>query len=624
MEIKKILKNLPVSPGIYQFFDKNEKIIYIGKSVNLKSRVNSYFSSKSKLNFAKQKMVKQITNIETILTNTEEESLILENTLIKKHKPKYNVMLKDDKNHIYIKITDEPIPQIIKTRIKPKTGTLFGPYTSTGKVNNTLKLLKKLFGYRSCRLKFYKENNKLNFVKQSSQKTPCMDYYIGRCSAPCLLQRENIDNYKNNIEKIKKFLKGDYKDVVAKLKLEMQEKSKDLKFEEALKIKQNLEAIEQLDSHQLVRDFVEGNYDIINFVNKYGEFFICVITIRDAKITGVYNYHFKNKLDDEDKINLEKFIEKKYLENLENSEKSNKKITILSPINIEISENILKKLNIKLELPQIGGKVELLKLAYKNVLEYAQKYKLKSLSTKNFTKKTMQNLLKILGYKEINKKIIFECNDISHLAGTHTVASRSVIENGHAASNLYKKFNIKTLENNKIDDFASLAEIMARRLKEIEKTGVIPDLIIIDGGKGQLSSVIKIIESEKKLHKNNKEFLENLNKLQLVSIAKREEELFLPGESESILLNKDSSELMLTQRLRDEAHRFAITFNRDKRIKSMKKNILEEIPGIGPVSRKKILKKYGSVEKLKGVNQDGLKKILSISQIQALEDHGLL
>jgi len=565
-------------------------------------------------------MVKQIVDIKTILTNTEEESLILENTLIKKYKPKYNVMLKDDKNHIYIKISDEPIPQIIKTRIKPKTGTLFWPYTSTGKVNNTLKLLKKLFGYRSCRLKFYKENNKLNFIKQASQKTPCMDHYIGRCSAPCVLKEKNIKSYLENIENIKNFLKWDYKEVVNKLKAEMTEKSKNLQFEQALKIKQNLEAIEVLEWNQLVRDFVEWDYDILNFVKKYWEFFVCQITIRDSQITWVYNYNFTDKLEEEDAINLQKFIEKKYVEDFEDRKK---KVIILSPINIEISEKILEKLNIRLELPQIWWKIELLKLAYKNALEYAQKYKLKSLSTKNFTKKTMQNLLKILWYNEINKKIIFECNDISHLAGTHTVASRSVIENWKTASALYKKFNIKTLENNKIDDFASLAEIMKRRLKEIEKTWIIPDLIIIDGWKWQLSSVVKIIEEEKKLT-NNKEFLENLNKLQLVSIAKREEELFLPWEKKSILLNKDCQELMLTQRLRDEAHRFAITFNRDKRIASMKKNILEEIPWIGPVARKKILKKYWSVDKLQEISKEELRQILSKPQIEALEDHGLL
>lgn len=605
--IDELLKSIPKNPWIYQFFNDKNDIIYIGKSGSLKSRVSSYFNGTGRLNFAKKKMVSEIKNIQYIITNTETESLLLESTLIKKHQPKYNILMKDDKNYLYIKITNEIIPKIITTRIKTKDGTFFGPYTSGSHVKNILKLLKKIYWYRSCNITFVTTKNGLEMYN-SKGKVPCIDYYIKRCSGPCLLQKDPIDRYKEWIEKIKRFLWWDFKSIIKDLEIEMLSFAKRTEFEKAKEIKDTIDSIKSLEEWQIVRDFVDGDYNIINYIKKYDSFYIWVIEIRKSKISGYRNVEIENKLEETDEEILEFFLENTFIEN--------EKIKYILPI--EIENNLLKEY---IEVPKIWAKLDMLKLCYKNIYDYAHKKYMDSLSTKSFTKNTQKNLLNILWYAPLGTDIIFECNDISHLSWTHTVASRSIIENGKTNPSLYKKFNIKTLENNKIDDFSSMKEIIDRRLKELILKKNIPDLIIIDGWKGQLSSVMKQIEIFKSEHKESEELI---NKLQLVSLAKREEELFLPWEKESILLDKGSEELRLVQKIRDEAHRFAITFNRDKRITSMKKNILESLPGIGPVTRKKLLKEFWSVENIKTAPKEKLESILNKNQIETLESHWLL
>jgi len=614
-----LLKNIPKQPWIYKFFDGKDKIIYIWKSVNLFSRVSSYFNWKSKLSFAKKKMVSQIKNIETIIVNNETESLILETTLIKKHKPKYNILMKDDKNHVYIKITDELIPRIIKTRVKTSSWSYFWPYISTGNVNNILKIIKKIFWYRSCNINFtnplslkreeIKENN-IVLSNIWNTKIPCMDYYIWRCSAPCLKKEKNVKVYLDKIEEIRLFLKWDINNVKKKLAEKMKSHAKKLNFEEAKKIQNDIVSLNTLQENQVVRDKVYWDYDIINYCEKFNKFFIWLIEIREGKITNFNNYEIENKLEEE-KIDIIKiFLERKIVENkTKNIWVSIKNITYIIP---EKLNNIWW--NIKIEIPKIWWKLDLLKLCYKNIYEYAYKKHLASLSTKWFTKKNMQNILDILWYKQINKNLIFECNDISHLSWTHTVASRSIIENWKSNTAKYKRFNIKNLKDLEINDFASMKETMERRLKEIEKTWIIPDLIIIDWWKWQLSSVMSIINKNKEIAK----------KLQIVSIAKREEELFLPYSTTSIILDKNSSELKLIQKIRDESHRFAITFNREKRIKSSKVNILESLPWFWPKTRTKILKKYWNIDNLSNIHKKELRLTLNKNQIQTLEDHWII
>jgi excinuclease ABC subunit C len=573
-EIKQILTSLPHSPGVYQYFNSAWNIIYVGKSKNLKSRVNSYFSGQQKLNFAKKKMVGKIEDIKYIVTNNETESLILENDLIKEHQPKYNILLKDDKNFLYIKVTHWEYPQIIRTRLSPSNikksdGKYFGPYISGYHVTEIFKLLKKIFGYWVWSHNF--------FMKKWSYN---LDKYIFKWNIDEKEQKIKL-LYKEKIVQIQQFLSGSSREIKQMLQADMK----------------------SLDSMQVVRDGVKGDYLVVQVLEKYENIYVWIIDIRNSKISAYENYEVENILDESTQDILRNIIERKWAQNRER-----KWLAFVLPESIQDLA-----IDITSEVPQMWAKFELLKLCYKNIYEYAHKKHIDSLSTKSFSKKTMQSLLETLKYKEINKDIVFECNDISHLSGTHSVASRSVVENGKRNPKKYKKFRIKTLSQWKIDDFGSMEEIMIRRIAELMKIWNYPDLIVIDGWKGQLGAVMKIL--------NNSD-LETYP--QVVSIAKREEELFLPGQSESILLDKESNELRMIQALRDEAHRFAISFNRDSRAKSQRQNILESIPGIGPKTRKKILSLYGSVDKIKEVEKKELIEALWETVTENLENHWLI
>lgn len=612
--LKIILKNLPSLPWVYQFFDKSEKIIYVWKSVNLKSRVNSYFNGKAKLNFAKQKMVWKIEDIKIIIVNNETESLILETNLIKKNKPKYNILMKDDKNHIYIKITNEEFPKIIKTRVWPNSKknnwVYFWPYLSSAYVENILKIIKKIFWYWVSENHFFVTKNSYN-----------LDKYLFKWNEI----KENIKNeYSKKIEQIKDFLKQDFKKIIPELEEQMKDFAKRLEFERAQKVKEDIESIKSLEVNQLAREHINGDYDVINFLEKYEKVFIWIIKIRSSKIIWMQNFEIENNLEENLDEIINFFIENNLLTDyLENEAKIP---DFILPKEINFSEFVKNKIH--LEVPKIWAKKDILNLCYKNIYEFAYKKYISSLSTKGFTKQNMINLLNILWYEQKNKNIIFECNDISHLSGTHTVASRSVIENWKTAPNKYKKYRIKTLTDQKINDFDSMREVITRRLKEILHTWEIPDLIIIDGWKGQLGSVLEILEKFKKDSESSLEWqnLEILNQIQFVSIAKKEEELFLfrDWEFKKFVLKKTDQELKMIQKIRDEAHRFAITFNRDSRIKSMKKNILESLPWFWPKTRKKILKKYWTVENLANFDISELQKDLNKTQIEVLKDHWII
>lgn len=614
-QISLILEKLPKNPWIYQFLNASGKIIYIGKAVNLKNRVSSYFKKNAPLNFAKKKMIGEIVDIHYIVTNTENDCLILEHTLVKKHQPKYNVLLKDDKNYLYIKFTSEPIARIITTRQKTNAWEYFWPYISGGHVKNILKIIKKSLGYRSCNLVFKNTETGMTFTGKSNMKIPCIDYYIKRCSGPCLLEKDKIEAYKEAINQAKSILKWNFQNVIADLEMKMKEKAKALKFEEAQEIKEDIISFRSLDESQSVRDFVEGNYDVINYIEKYDKFYVWIIEIRESKITWFQNIEVEAKLGESPEEILAIVIEN--LEALHQEEK--KKIHYILPK--EVPDSSLSKY---IEVPKLGGKVDMLKLCYKNIYEYAHKKYLASLSTKSWTKKTQENILSTLWYEVKNKDIVFECNDISHFSGTHTVASRSVIENGKPNPSKYRKFNIKTLSDNQIDDFNSLREIIERRLKELLEKKNLPDLIIIDWGKWQLSSVMEIVKNFEYQYKDHPSHLELLQNLQICSLAKREEEVFLPYQDSSILFPRDTEELRLIQKIRDEAHRFAITFNREKRIKATTKNILDSLPWFWPKTRKKVLKQFGSVDTLKDIKKEELWIYLNKAQIETLENHGII
>jgi len=630
-KIKNILRSLPKQAGIYQFFDSEWKIIYIWKSVNLKSRVNSYFNWKSKLNFAKQKMVEQIENIEYILVENETESLILETNLIKENLPKYNILMKDWKNHVYIKITDEDFPKIIKVRVKNKSWEYFWPYISTQNVDNILKVLKKVFGYWIWKHNFFKNKNNYN-LDEFLFEWNNVDMFGKNIS-----EDKIKDLYFQKLEEIKKFLKWDYKQVIEELREKMMVFAMNHEFERADILKKQIESIETLNEKQIVREWIIWDFNVINYLEKFDKIFIWKIEIRNSKIVWFYPFEIENNLWESIENILENFVKQEYLNSILENPDSKKPILIISK-KIELKEKLFSK--IRIENPKIWTKQDLLKMCYKNIYEFAYKKHIASLSTKSFTKTTMKNLLEILGFERINKDILFECNDISHFSWTHTVASRSIIENWKTNPSKYKKFRLKTLKDQEINDFDSMREIAKRRILELEKLWNYPDLIIIDWGKPQLSSVYEIFSPH--LASPLGERSNKSKKIQLVWIAKKEEILYVIEKKYPISkslplslreegyifkgfkLKKDSLELRLIQKIRDEAHRFAITFNRDSRIKASKKNILESLPGIWPKTRKKILNKYWSLENLSNIEKEELKNFLWKKVFEILEEHGLV
>ncbi len=663
--IEKILKNLPKSPWVYQMKDKWGKVMYVGKAKSLTSRVKSYFVKTTELSLAKRQMVGKIADIEIITCTTEVEALVLETNLIKHLTPKYNILMKDDKNLAYIKITNSPVPELIKTRQKIRDGAeYFGPYVSA--VENSVRALRRIFRIRNCRMKFAlqetpailssrrdpfqnhvwennnqnllskwksdssallrNDKNRIKITDKAGRTPPCMDYYIGLCPAPCLLEDEKVGEHTDHINSARQFLSWESLGLFDKLEADMREKAKIFEFEEAQKIKETLESLKGLYERQKVRDIVEGDIDIFIQYEKYDKVYVALTQVRSSQIVGVFRHEVSSGLDENI---LVQFLMRQYIENEEWRMKNEEYWADLPGLLLlreEIKDTafleFLRENKIALEYPKIWPKNDLLDFSLTQLREYAYKRELATLENKTLTRDHMTHVLDRLGYPYQKKwEIIFECYDISHTDGHFTYASRVSIVNGKPDPSRYKKYKIKTLEDGDIDDFASHREVMMRRTIEGIEQGNFPHLIIIDWGKGQLSSALSGTR-EGIYHSVNREF--DYQTLPLCSIAKREEEIFLPGNKAPILFEKWAPELMVLQKARDESHRFSITANKSARMKSMKKNILEEIPGIGPVTRKKLLKLAGNLEEIKNIPPEEIEKIATKAQIIALQDHGII
>lgn len=658
--IRNILSHLPTSPGVYQMKDATGKVIYVGKAKSLKSRVKSYFDRTADLSAAKKQMVAQIRDIETILCATEVEALVLETNLIKHLTPKYNILMKDDKNLAYIKITPGPIPMVTKTRQKISDGGLYyGPYVSA--VEQCVRYLRKVFRVRNCRVRFARSASGISIADKAWKTIPCMDYYIGLCPAPCLLTSWAISQHEQHLASLSWFLDGDRVQVFADLDAKMREHAKNLEFEEAGNIKTLIESLQTLGQRQSVRDVIQEDTDIVLFYTKYDCNYIAMTQIRRGQIIGVFRHEVESRFDlSEDEI-LEHFLTDQYWDDADIPEFLFLQKDIISePLRVYIREK-----NITIEIPKIGKKRELVDFTLHQVREYAYKLELQRLSNRTLTREHMKNVLTKIGY-DVPKtwEIVFECYDISHTDGNFTYASRVVIVDGKPDPSRYKKYKIKSLPEWKIDDFASHREVMVRRTLEGIEQDNFPDLIIIDGGKWQLSSAISGIKEG--IWKSQQEFIdpilrmrwtgtewsvviqisenkENglihpkgtydpvglqrgtiLQQIPICSIAKREEEIFLPDTSKPVIFEHGTPELMVLQKARDESHRFSITANRSARTKAMKKNILEELPGIGPVTRKKLLKLAGSVDGIREIALEQIEKICTKAQIETLRDHWII
>lgn len=584
------LSAVPQKPGVYIHRDAKGGVLYVGKSSSLRNRLRSYFSSKKNLDAKTFELVNRIADFEYIVTESEQEALLLENSLIKKHKPRFNVRLKDDKTYPYIKVDlTEDFPRVYVTRRTANDGArYFGPFASAGSVRKTLDLLKRLFPYRSCTKGI-----------TGTDDRPCLEYHIKRCVAPCTGYASQVD-YKEVIDQVLLFLEGNTKEVVSALESAMLEASESLEFERAGALRDRLRAIERVYEGQKVVGLGKENLDVIGAAFGGEEAWVEVFFVRHGNLTGRDHFTMTGTRDESGKEILERFIEQFY------SSASHVPRSILTPEDVDAEGKIVDWLRdrregpVDISVPQRGAKRRLMQMVTDNASQGLEQLKLKWISDTDRMESAMYELQEQLNLSDLPHRI--ECYDVSHIQGTNTVASMSVFQDGKPLSRDYRRFKIKTHDGN--DDFASMREVLTRRFKRLKhaKEGgeesasfaAVPDLVLIDGGKGQLSSAVEAM-----LHLG-------LQDIQLASIAKREEEIFLPELAEPVIMPRNSQALFLLQRARDEAHRLAITFHRNLRGKSSVKSALDLVPGIGPKRRKVLIKTFGSVKGIREASEDDL------------------
>ena len=587
-QIKEQIKELPQNPGVYQFFDKSQKILYVGKAKNLKKRASSYFTKKQE--YAKTKlMVSKIRDIKYFVVPTEMDALLLENNLIKKHQPKYNVMLKDDKTYPFICVKNEPFPRVYSTRRVVKDGSFyFGPYTSVRLVRTLIDFIHQLYPLRTCNFNLKSEN-----IQRKKFKL-CLEYHIGNCLAPCEgFQSE--ESYEIGINHIKQILKGDIKSVASILKDRMIYYSENMKFEKAQEVKEKLSLLENYQSKSTIVNTKINNVDVFTIVSDNFSAFVNYLKISNGAIIQTHTIELKKKLEETDKDLLVYAITE--LRQRFNSQ--SKEIYSSIPIN-----NLWE--NTKIIVPKIGDKYKLIELSKRNA-KYMQFDKIKKkerLKEKSSDKRIINQLQVDLNLKEKPRHI--ECFDNSNFQGTNAVAACVVFKNGKPSKKDYRHFNIKTVVG--VDDFKSMEEVVYRRYKRLlDEKKDLPQLIIIDGGKGQLSSAAKSLEK-----------LGLLGKIDVIGIAKKLEEIFFFGDSIPLYLDKRSESLKIIQRLRNEAHRFGIKHHRNQRSKNTFTTSLDNIEGIGEKTIQILLSNFGSVEKIREAKRETLENLISKSKTATL------
>ena len=599
-------KEIPSSPGCYLFYDKNDKLLYVGKAKQLKKRVSSYFQKKDQ-SPKREKLVKAITKIETRIVNSEMEALILENNLVKEFQPKFNILLRDDKNFLYLKITNEDFPKIEITRRIIRDGSFyFGPKTSAQKFRNTIQFCQKVFQIRTCKLQF---NQKLEITSNpEKRKIPCLDSHINKCSGPCSGET-SFSDYQKNVGTMKYFLRGHTKEVLKNLHEKMMGYATEKNFEAASKIRDLMQSIESSTEKQTVQFNDQIDRDFIHFIRDGAQAFFIRLAFRNGKLLDQNEIELRAEENNSDEHLLEQFM----LQFYEKVDIPPKEIFIPLEINTKevlcfFHENLFPNEKIDILVPHKGEKKAILDMAQKNAKNMAEKKKIENLSQTETFSKALPLLAEALSLKTPPQRM--ECFDISHLGGTHTVASQVVFIDGQPKTSEYRRFKIKTLPNGKIDDFASMQEVLTRRFKSL----CFPDLIVVDGGKGQLSSVMKAVQEFN--------FPESFNpQHQIIALAKQEEQIFRPDQKEPIELSFESPALKLLQRIRDEAHRFAISYNRNLRKKATTRSILDEIDGIGSTTKKKLLQTFGSIKNINKASDKELLLIINKKQLISLRNN---
>ena len=584
------LQTLPNQPGVYQYYDADGTIIYVGKAKNLKKRVSSYFT-KTHDNGKTRVLVNKIATIKHIVVATETDALLLENNLIKKYQPKYNVMLKDDKSYPWICVKNERFPRVFSTRRVIKDGSeYFGPYTSMKTVSTLLELIKGLYSLRNC-------NFDLSEPKiEAGKYKVCLEYHLGNCKGPCEgLQTE--EGYNEGIKAIKEILKGNFKDSLHHFKQQMRQCAEAMHFEEAQKIKEKMEVLENYQSKSTIVNPKISNVDVFTIMSDESFGYVNFLQLSHGSIIRAHTLEIKKKLDETDVELLELAI----TEIRQRFHSKSKEIYV--PFKVEIGEDI------KVTVPQLGDKKHILDLSLRNAKYYRmERFKQdKIVDPDRHANRIMAQMKADLRLHEEPRHI--ECFDNSNIQGTNPVAACVVFKNGKPSKKDYRHFNIKTVEGP--DDFASMEEVVYRRYKRmLDEAQPLPQLIIIDGGKGQLGSALKSLEA-----------LGLRGKIAIIGIAKRLEELFYPNDPIPLYLDKKSETLKVIQQLRNEAHRFGIEHHRNKRSKSALNTELETIPGIGEKTVVDLLKHFKSAKRVANAKLDELEPIIGVSRAEKVYNY---
>ncbi len=575
-DIKEAIQRLPDSPGVYRFYNADNELIYIGKAKSLKKRVNSYFTKAAGINRKTVKLVSEITGIEYTVSDTEFDALLLENNFIKQNQPKYNILLKDDKTFPYICILKERFPRIIYTRkYNPEQGEYFGPYSSVSAMKNVLDLVRKLYSIRTCSLMLNQQSIDLQKFKV------CLEYHIGNCKAPCIGNQSETE-YQEEIEQARSILKGDLSIVHQYFKRQMQEAAENMEFERAQRFKEKLNTLERFQSKSTVVNRALTNIDVLTITSSEVYAYINYLQIKEGAIVFSKSVEIKKKPDETDEEILAFVAQELRVGNNE---------TVFSNIPIALLDEQVENV-----VPKIGDKKKLVSLSLRNAMELQNEKQILREGKKSKQLETLGILQKDLQLPGI--PLVIECFDNSNFQGTTPVASMVRFVNGKADKKNYRHFNIKTVTG--ANDFASMKEIVGRRYKRImEEAGQLPDLIIVDGGKGQLSSACEALKE-----------LEIYGKIPIVGIAKKLEEIYYPEDPIPLHINKKSPGLLLMQQIRDEAHRFAIKFHRQKRSKSTIRTGIEELHGIGRGTANKLLRHFKSMKKIQEAPFEEVEKLI--------------
>ncbi|AGB42018.1 excinuclease ABC, C subunit [Halobacteroides halobius DSM 5150] len=585
MKLKQKVKNLPHEPGVYLMKGQRGQVIYVGKAKSLRNRVGSYFQDTKHQRFKTTVLVKRIADLDYIITDTEMEALILENNLIKKYNPKFNIQLKDDKTYPYIKVTvTTKYPRVYKTRVVKQDGArYFGPYTDPKAVNDMLDLIHDLFPLRTCKQDLTKE-----------QGRACLNYHIDKCLGPCI-EEINPQEYQKMIEQVLMILEGKEANLKQDLEAQMEVAAESLDFERAAQLRDQSKAIDKITQKQKVvtKDLVDR--DIVALAQEEELICLQLLIVRNGRLIGKEDFIFTEVQDKQETLTsfLQQYYDTVYY--IPEEILIDTKLEDQSLIAKWLSNEQESKVGIK--LPKQGAKKELVEMAYRNARHNLKEHKLQTTLHSSHIGRGVKELKEELNLATAPYRI--EGFDISTIQGQATVASLVVFENGVPKKSDYRRFKMKTLEGQ--DDFGAMQEVVERRYSRlIEKEKKFPDLILIDGGKGQLNAAVNILE---KLNKSGQP---------IISLAKKKEEIFLPNREESILLPRKSDALYLVQRVRDEAHRFAVNYHRKLRSRRLTHSMLDDIPGVGTKKRQALLQHFGSLGKIKQASKEELVEVAGI------------